>query len=341
MDLGRKDAPDPEPLHEIPDGADRIIGVTSDGRIFLGAEDVGGTNTIVADVDWRTGAVTRDRQVAHPPLRGSRRSSLSPDGEQVAFLRKPRGGGVRPGWQIPVVQSYDGLWERVYGTTLTIRDEPLWFPDGSALLFVVPPEGAVGESAGRTWRFMRLDLRQGAYTEIGTTGVPAHVRIGGLVADEVFYLLNDLKTAAVMALNLKTGVRRELYRHDGQLRDVSVSPDGRRIVFSAGEAGGTVGLFVVTPGIKPERVASLQQGGSQLMWFADGESVLTSGRFGAQSGVWRVFVNGPAPVRLNLDSDDITEVRASADGRRVTFTRRFQRQREVWEYRRRAMLMSP
>ena len=69
------------------------------------------------------------------------------------------------------------------------------------------------------------------------------------------------------------------------------------------------------------------------MWFADGQTVLTNGRIDGQSGIWRISVKGDPPVRLNLDSEDVTEVRASMDGRRVTFTRRFQLEREVWEYR--------
>jgi Tol biopolymer transport system component len=320
-------------LHDIPDGADRLIGVTKDGRILVGAADIGGTTTIVADVDWQTGTVSRSRQVAHPPLRGSRRSTLSRDGEKVAFLRRAHGPGVGPGWQIPVVQSYDGRNERVYETTLTIRDEPYWFPDGRALLLVVPPEGAIGQFGGGSWRFMRLDLQQGTYAELQPTGTPGLIRISGLVGDEVFYLVNDTKSAAVIALNLRTGARREIYRRDGELSDVSVSSDGKRIVFPAGEPGGTRGLFVVSPGTEPRSIASLQQGGGQLMWFSDGESVLTSGVIAGQDGVWRVFMNGRAPVRLNLDFQGITEPRVSMDGRRVTFTRRLQREGEVWEYK--------
>jgi Tol biopolymer transport system component len=331
--LGRTGTFRPEPLHEIPDGADRIIGITRDGRVLVGAAQVGGTTTIVADVDWNTGTVHHTREVTHPPLRGSRRSSLSPNGEQVVFMRRARAPGVGPGWQIPVVQSYDGSNERVYQTTLTLRDEPYWFPDGSGILFVAPPEGAIGQS-GRLWRFLKLDLRKGTYTELRPIETPGIVRIAGLVADEAFYLVTDV-TSSVQALNLKTGARREIYRANVELRDASVSSDGTRVVFPAPEPDKTVGLFVVSPGTEPQRIASLQQGGSQLMWFSDGESVLTRGNFAGETGIWRIFVDGRAPVRLKLEADELSEARASMDGRRVTFTRILQRQGEVWEYGRR------
>jgi Tol biopolymer transport system component len=325
----------PEPVSEIPDGDDRIIGVTRDGRIFVGGYDIGGTNSYVADVDWRTGDVRRIRQLANAPLRGSRRAVLSPNGEQVAFLRRPRGYGVRPGWQIPVVQPVDGRGERVYDTTLTIRDEPVWFPDGSALLFPVPPEGSVGNAAGRRWRFLRLDLQQGTYTEIGTTAAEGQVRLAGLRGDDVFYLLMGAGGSRVMALNVKTGATRELYSQKSAMADAAVVPDGQRIVFAAGEPGGGLGVFIASlTAPHPERVVAMRPyRGAQVMWFSDGEAILTSGRIDDQSGIWRISLKGSPPVRLKLDFDDVTEVRASMDGRRIAFTRTFQREREVWEYR--------
>lgn len=326
----------PEALAEIPDGDDRIVGVTRDRRIYVGGYDIGGTNSYVADVDWRSGEVSRTRLLANPPLRGSRRAVLSNDEEQVAFLRRRRGYGVRPGWQIPVVQSFDGRRERVYDTVLTIRDEPAWFPDGSALVYAVPPEGAVGESTNRLWRFMRLDLAKGTFSEIGDAGAPGHVRLAGLIADELCYLLSDVgwRASAVLALNLKTGARRELYRHDTTISDAAVAPDGQRIAFAARQPDRTVAVFVVSPaGSGPERIAVIQpNGGAQLAWFSDGQALVTSGRLNGRLGVWRLPVNGP-PVRLGLDLEDVTEVRAGVGGRRIAFTRRFQRNREIWSYR--------
>lgn len=330
-------APKPEPLHDIPDGANRILDVTRDGRVFVTAYDIGGTNSYVGDVDWRTGEARGIRQLSNPPLRGSRRAVFSPDGEQVAFLRRPRGFGVRPGWQIPVVQSFDGRRERVYPTALTLRDEPAWSADGSALFFAVPAEGAVGNTGATRWRFMRLDLNRGTFTEVGTAAGAGQVRIAGLMRDDLFYLLHDFKTrtGAVMALDLTTGAARTLYRHHTAMADAVVAPDRQRIAFTAGEGGGTVGVYVVSlSAAEPQHITSLQGGGAQLMWFSDGNSLITNGGIDGKSGMWRIFLRGDAPVvRLKLDFEDVTEVRASMDGRRVAFTRPFQRQREVWAYR--------
>ena len=329
-------APKPEPLHEIPDGANRILRVTRDGGVFVTAYDIGGTNSYVGDVDWRTGELRAVRQLTNPPLRGSRRAVFSPDGEQVAFLRRPRGFGVRPGWQIPVVQSFDGSRERVYPTALTLRDEPAWSADGSALFFAVPPEGAVGNTGGTRWRFMRLDLNRGTFTEVGTAAGAGQVRIAGLMRDDLFYLLHDFKTrtGAVMALNLTTGAARTLYRHHAAMADAAVAPDRQRIAFTASEGGGTVGVYVVSvSATDPQRMTALQGGGAQLMWFSDGSSLITNGGIDGKSGMWRLSLRGDAPVRLKLDFEDVTEVRATRDGRRVAFTRPFQRQREVWAYR--------
>lgn len=137
-----------------------------------------------------------------------------------------------------------------------------------------------------------------------------------------------------MALNLTTGAARALYRHSAAMADAVVAPDRQRIAFTANEGGGTVGVYVVSVNTtEPQRITAMQGGGAQLMWFADGHSLITNGGLEGKSGMWRLSLRGDAPVRLKLDFEDVTEVRASMDGRRVAFTRPFQRQREVWAYR--------
>jgi Tol biopolymer transport system component len=328
-------AASPHPLHDIPDGDARIIGVTRDGTVFVGAYDIGGTNCFIARADWRTGEVAGVRQIVNPPLRGARRAVFSPDGTRVAFLRRRRGFGVRPGWQIPVVQFVDGSGEREYPTALTIRDEAAWYADGRALLFTMPPEGAVGESAARTWRFIRLDLTTGRYSDVAETGAVGQVRVAGFTNQEVFYLLNDFnaRIGYVMALDLRTGAKRELYRIAGGLPDAAVTDNGARIAIAA-RPDGKRGVSVILPSSKePAPIAEMQTGARQLMWFPGGDSVLASGRIEDRVGIWRLYVNGDPPVRLKLDANDVTEIRVSSDGQRIAYTRTAQAFREVWSFR--------
>ena len=173
----------PEPVADLVDGDLSIAGVTSEGTVVVGAEDIGGSDSYVTKVDWSSGHLSGVELLPNPAYKGSRRPVPSTDGHRVAFLRRSRGYRVRPGWQIPVIQELDGSSagrQTVYPTALTLRDAPAWDAGGRALLFTMPPAGAVGDSAGREWRFVRLDLVTGKYEDIGSTGIHGFVRLAGL-----------------------------------------------------------------------------------------------------------------------------------------------------------------
>ncbi len=329
---------EPEPLHDLVDGDLAIVGVTEDSRVLVDADDIGGTDSYLGVVDWSTGRVTDVRQLRNPPYKGSRRAVPSPDGKRVAFLRRGRGYGVRPGWQIPVVQSDDGRQERVYSTALTLRDEPAWYPDGRALLFAMPPQGAVGDSPGRNWRFVRLDLATGEYRDVGGANSKGLVRMAGLTERSLFYLLSDYSGVDVVrALDWTTGASREVFRPTGSdtvFADVAVLGEGERIALALWRGGKRAAISVITfPGRDPVQVGEVEANSRpQLVWCSDGKSLLVSGRLEGRQGVWRIPVDGGSPQRLSLEETDITEVRLSGDGRRIAFTRRIPRPREVWAY---------
>jgi Tol biopolymer transport system component len=298
--------------------------------VLVDAEDIGGSDSYSGTVDWKSGHVVGLELLRTPPFTGSRRPVPSPDGKMVAFVRKGRGYGVRPGWQIPVVHSFDTGQDRVYPTALTIRDAPVWYPDQRALLFAMLPEGGVGDSIARVWRFLRLDLGRGAYTEVGKTGGSGLVRMAGMTARSLYYLLGGKQ---VMALDWQTGASRKIFQwaEEGQLTDAAVLGEGERIAFVIYGRPATV--FVVKPGEKPVRIAQLQANNRpQLIWGSDGKSILASGALAGKQGIWRIPVDGGDPQRVNLDEPGITEVRLSENGQRIAYTQRIDRPREVWAY---------
>ena len=329
------DVRQPDPLDDLLDGDLAISGVTREGTVMVGAYDIGGIDSYLATVDWSSGRVEGVRLLRNPPYKGSRRPVPSPDGKRVAILRRGRGYRVRPGWQIPVVQSSDGSQERVYPTALTLRDAPAWYPDGRALLFTMPPEGAVGDSLRRTWRFVRLDLSTGKYEEVGRTDANGLVRIAGLTERSLYYLLGGKQ---VMALDWKSGTNWEIFRAIGSdvvFTDAAVLGDGDRIALAhRGGSGKTATISVVTPtGKDPVRVGEVEANARpQVVWCSDGKSILVSGSIAGKQGIWRISADGREQQRLNVEEGDINEVRLSQDGRRIAFTRRVPRPREVWAY---------
>lgn len=325
----------PELLGNLPDGDNRTLGVTESGAVFTQAGDLGGTDSYVGLVDWNSGRVTGVRMIHNPPFWGSRRAVPSPDGHEVAFFRRRRGYVVRPGWQTPVVQSIDGLRDRAYPTALTLRDEPAWTPDSKSLLFPMPPEGSVGESAGRGWRFVDLNLTSGIFREIGRADSQGLVRMAGVTSRSVFYLISDYQGLdRVMALDRNSGSSRELFRMettDSGLADAAVLGEAERLAPAIWRRGKPATISVVTPQRPDETAIGEVQTNSrpQLVWSPDGQAVLVSGSVHGQQGIWRVPVDKGSPQRLNIDEPDVTEVRLSGDGRRIAFTRRLPRPSEI------------
>jgi Tol biopolymer transport system component len=320
-----------EPLNDLVDGDLTIIGAAQD-QVLVGAEDIGGTDSYSGTVDWVKGRVEDVRLLRNPPYKGSRRPVPSPDGKQVAFLRRSRGYRVRPGWQVPVVYSFGAERERVYPTALTLRDAPVWYPDASALLFAMPPEGAVGDSIGREWRFVHLDLKSGRYAEVGRTATSGLVRMAGLTGRSLFYLLGGNR---IMALDWRTGANRELFRwsgSDASITDAAVLGDGERIALAVWGKPATI-LQITPPSTEPVRVTEVQTNSRpQLVWCSDRRSILMSGTLAGKQGIWRIPTDGGEPRLLQLEQSDITEVRLSENGERIAFTRRIPQPREVWAY---------
>jgi Tol biopolymer transport system component len=283
-------------------------------------------------VDWASGRVTDVRKLNNPPFKGSRRAVPSPDGTSVVFMRRDRGYAVRPGWQIPVVQSAEGETQRVYPTALTLRDAPLWYPGNQSLLFPMPPEGAVGDSIGRMWRFVRLDLQTGRFAEVGATSGAGFVRMAGLTDSSLYYLLGGNR---IVELDWKTGTNREIYVHTDtahQITDAAVLGHAERIAIALYGKPAVIALVTPTE-TQPVRLGEIMANGRpQLAWSADGKSVLASGQLRGKQGIWRLPVDGGEPSRLELDESDITEIRVSENGSLIAFTRSATRPYELWSY---------
>jgi Tol biopolymer transport system component len=326
----------PEPVADLVDGDLDITGVTPDGTVVVGGEDIGGSDSYTTTVDWATGRLSAVELLPNPAYKGSRRPVPSPDGHRVAFLRRGRGYRVRPGWQIPVIQELDGSSggrQTVFPTALTLRDAPAWSSDGRALLFTMPPAGAVGDSAGREWRFVRLDLATGKYDDVGSTGIGG-VRLAGLAGKHLYYVLDSKR---IMAFDLEQRTSRELFGVPAGstiITDAAVLGDGERIALAIAGGGRGARVAVVTPPgsemVEIQKIDAVTR--AQLIWCSDRESILASGSIGGTQGIWRIPADGGTPQRLTINESGITEVRLSENGTRLAYTKSSNPAPEVWAY---------
>lgn len=314
-------------IAELPDAAAVMLGIDRKGTVYLGTYDRGGQDVYYGTVDWEKRAVANLRKIPSPPFHGSRRALFSASGDSIAFMQKGRGYTVRPGWQTPVVRNLLTGAVRQYPTRLTLRDEPLWSSNGKALYFTAPPEGGVGEDAGRNWSFYRLDLNSGSYSIIGNAEIAGQVRMVGATADSILYLVNTFSkpnTGSIFSFDVISGKSHLLHQvKNSSLSDAALSPDGSRLVFVMNEADGSRSLHVLTKGEKiPAQITTLRPNArAQLMWLPSGKEVITSGRIKGKQGIWKVPLDGSSPEALNISADNVTEVRLSADGRKIAFTR--------------------
>lgn len=314
-------------LATLPDAYVVMLGIDLKGTIYLGTEDRGGLDVYLGAVDWEKKLVNAIIKIPSPPFLGSRRAVFSPSGNKIAFMQKARGYVVHPGWQTPVVRDLITGEEKLYPTYLTLRDEPLWNIDGTALYFAAPPKGTIGERSDLIWSFYRLDINKASYTEIGKAGSAGIIRMAGATSNSIVYFVDSYgksDTGSIFSFDLSSGSNVLLYRiENNTLYDAALSPDGSRFAIAINDGNGNRGLYIIKKGetntfpvttVRPNARA-------QLMWFASGDAIITSGRVNGKQGIWRIPLDDSAPEALNIPASDVTEVRLSVDGRRIAFTR--------------------
>ncbi len=321
----------PAPIANLPDGFDTILGVTPDDVVYAGAEDIDGDRVFVGAIDWAEGRIAGVSEVQTPPFTGARRASFSPDGKQLAYLRKGRGAYVRPGWQIPIVRNLDTGIERVYRTALTLRDEPVWSRNGRSLLFAANPEGNLGEGNAGIWTFRAVDLADGSWRTVGAASGPGQVRIASATDSSITYLLNDFtKGGALMTLDLRSGASRLLRQFNTTLSEAAVSPDGSRIAVAFLRPQDASVQIINLANNTLQNVSSIRPNARpQLVWFPDGQSLVIGGRIGPQDGLWRLSPSGEQLRRVQLDVPNVSEVRITEDAKKVAFTQRARKPVEV------------
>jgi hypothetical protein len=319
-----------------------IVGVDERGAVFLGEAGYGLTAS-VARVDWNTGTAQDVKPLHASPFTDSRRAVFSPDGSKLEFEAKWSSNGVRPGWVTPTVVSLIDGAQRSYPTQLTIRDAPVWSADGRSLVFIAEPVGGQGENTNVPWEFWRLDLGKGTYRREGTMSATGQLRAAGTTGHSVVYQRNvytPASTTAYVAIeefDLTTHKTRVLYRvaTGSQINGAALSSDGRRIALGVpnpGDSEFTVAVLTL-PETEPKALITLgRTARPQLSWLRGDQAVLVSGRLNGQEGLWRVPLDGSAPLVMRLQQRGFAEARVSPDGEHLTFTIRDPNPGKIWIY---------
>ena len=285
------------------------MGVTRDGRYYFGLRtgrsDVMITGLDAGDEPERVGLRTAGRNTA---------PAWSPDGRRLAYLtqlgtenygRESRGVAV---W-VPETQQ-----ETVLRPRLAYISRLEWSPDGSALL------ASGSDGLGRS----------GLYSVNPDTGaVSPFVRIpggapGGFAGTwtpdgkAVFYV--EPESSAIRRFTIEDRLDEEIRpEKKGAPNRLAVSPDGRSLAFTVGDA-----VWVRDLESGGERRLTSQQDLRGIGWTADGKALHLS----APAKLWRIDLEGvrrPVAPAMKHEGDVVFD----PGGRRVAYSVNDQRA-EVW-----------
>jgi Tol biopolymer transport system component len=230
--------------------------------------------------------------------------ALSPDGTLIAYSSAASGNPDI--WMI----DFQG------GSALRLTDSPAadqhpkWFPDGSQIAFVSSRQGTPGIwSVPRLGGAARLLVDNAEDPAISPDGRRiAFVRTGSSGYFRLYVgPLSEPGEAKVV-----TGDADGLWDHRGP----AWSPDGQFICYA-----GARDLWIVdTNGGKPRRLTTDDEVDFDPAWSSDGRHVYFSSYRQGTLALWRVALDGRAPLRLSGGSGPERYPSISRDGARLAYT---------------------
>jgi eukaryotic-like serine/threonine-protein kinase len=277
-----------------------------DGRLACVRRGDKGHELAISGPDGSDARVILPGDSAYPFLRNP---AWSPDGRQVAIVRGT-GGIAGEIWLVP---AEGGVPRRLVDEPSSIAsDSPTFTPDGRGIV-----HSSTRGGASNIWF---APLAPGKPVRL-TTG-PGPDNSPSIAADGSLAFINSRWRSTLEAHSLATGATRTLATHIPFIWAPAISPDGKEIAFTRGEADGTWHLWIMPfEGGEPRRLTATAAGEVYPRWTPDGRSVLFT-TWSAPRRVGTIGVDGAPPVLLAFGADgDAGYADPSPDGRRVAFSR--------------------
>jgi Tol biopolymer transport system component len=294
------------------------LGFTRDGAFFYGV-NMTARDVYIASVDPRTGAVLAPPASVNPThLAWDYRPAWSPDGRYLAYLS---GFGARiytaftrMAYSIRSVETGE---TRKLLPDLNSFGRCLWWVDGHSLL--VP-----GRDRNDRTGLFKVDVQTGEAEPL-----PAFwdVDIARLIdpspdGKRIFFSRRVNGKSRIIVMDLETGRETALYDEGWEIGP-SLSPDGRHLAFVV-KAKDTHRLLVMpAAGGEPREVHQYgNEGGTtgNVAWSRDGRSLFFPVEADdGQHQLWRAFVAGGPPQKLDITMETLRGLRVHPDGRRIAF----------------------
>ena len=255
--------------------------------------------------------------------------SLSPDGSQFAFVWD--GGQENASPQLYVSLTGRGAPLKLTNTPAAAVQYPAWSPDGQSIAFVrstpgQPDDLVVIPALGGPER--RID--QGRFQN----------RLAWSPDGKWLYFPLSVAPGhfALFVEPSGGGERRKLIDPPAGViydSDPSVSPDGRRLVFSRFSGSFTADLFVAdlqngNTAAAPRQITTDHQFKRSPVWTADGkEIVYVTGEFTSFLAIYRVPASGGTPVRIEGIGEYAADLAIAPKGHRLVYSQQI-RDYNIW-----------
>ena len=309
------------------------MGITNDGG-FMYVAGRSFADIYVATLDPVTGKSRGQPTRLVDNFVGSNQfAAWSPDGSEVVYVRQL--GSLNKS-RVLVIRSVATGVEHLVPAKLSYIGVPEWSPDGQIVV-------RANDLKGRQGIFM-VHRQTGDVTMLAEGG---STQLGGWSADgkSFLYLTKDIpnRTSAIVKHDVATGEAKDLVRLPASNRSgiglAQASPNGELVAFWVRTDSAASVLSVVAMNGGDSREVFRSPPGYEirtLTWSADGRYILfaqhpiRSTATPAKVSVQRVPVGGGPAEETGIAMEDIVNLRAHPDGKRISFGGGAGRNTEIW-----------
>ena len=246
------------------------------------------------------------------------RPALSPDGTRVAYVWSKKDGSP----QHIYIKQLGSESVQALTTLHDLEYSPVWSPDGKQIAFLSSSAAGLGLYVSS---LPPNSSTRKIYIPNETTGWDT----GALAwsPDGKSFLLADhlgsQPSSSIFQIDLATFKAHPLTSPppgwEGDLTP-AFSPDGQKIAFVRESESETSDLYwIPVAGGEPRQITHDEKLIHGIAWATDNQSIIFSSNRAGQPALWQVAINGGAPERLPVGTEDASQPAVSAKGDRLAF----------------------